>query len=259
MLSIAEESVGLAQTLKARDAACSGVFCITGFYKHRYRTLTDFDLEAGHTDDPANSHGVLGQGRQQLRIRARINPVDTFSIIAEADLFSGRLYGDMSTSGSDFLMDPDEFHSTWLGNKGIYRTRMAIADGGELIILAPGVRTFGEDPGIDRMIRKYGYRTTAEVILFVEENDDLRDNLGAAAHLIHGSPEGRFTVTYCPGHLTQQQIEDVGYQYADLDEMMARYQPEGRSDGWHTDADGQRFYFIGNPAMGLWAARSRLQ
>ncbi|MEC8942101.1 MAG: D-mannonate epimerase, partial [Verrucomicrobiota bacterium] len=157
------------------------------------------------------------------------------------------------------LMDPDEFHSTWIGNKGIYRTRMAIADGGELIVLAPGVRTFGEDPEIDRMIRKYGYRSTAEVIRFVEENDDLLDNLGAAAHLIHGSPEGRFTVTYCPGHLTRQQIEDVGYQYADLDEMLTRYRPDGRSDGWHTDADGQRFYFIGNPALGLWAARSRLQ
>ncbi len=156
------------------------------------------------------------------------------------------------------LMDPDEFHSTWIGNKGIYRTRMAIADGGELVILAPGVRTFGEDPEIDRMIRKYGYRTSAEVIRLVEENEDLRSNLGAAAHLIHGSPEGRFTVTYCPGHLTRQQIEDVGYQYADLDEMMARYQPEGRSDGWHTTADGERFYFIGNPAMGLWAAKSRL-
>ena len=157
------------------------------------------------------------------------------------------------------LMDPDEFHSTWIGNKGIYRTRMAIADGGELIILAPGVRTFGEDPEIDRMIRKYGYRTSAEVIQFVEENEDLRGNLGAAAHLIHGSPEGRFRVTYCPGHLTRQQIEDVGYHYADLGEMMARYRPEGRSDGWHTTADGERFYFIGNPAMGLWAARSRLQ
>ena len=157
------------------------------------------------------------------------------------------------------LMDPDEFHSTWIGNKGIYRTRMAIADGGELIVLAPGVRTFGEDPEIDRMIRKYGYRSTPEVIRLVEENDDLRDNLGAAAHLIHGSPEGRFTVTYCPGHLTRQQIEDVGYQYADLDEMMTRYRPDGRSDGWHTDADGQRFYFIGNPALGLWAAKSRLQ
>ena len=157
------------------------------------------------------------------------------------------------------MMDPDEFHSTWIGNKGIYRTRMAIADGGELIILAPGVRTFGEDPEIDRMIRKYGYRTSSEVIRFVEENDDLSGNLGAAAHLIHGSPEGRFTVTYCPGHLTRQQIEDVGYQYADIEEMMARYQPKGRSDGWHTTEDGERFYFIGNPAMGLWAARSRLE
>ena len=109
------------------------------------------------------------------------------------------------------------------------------------------------------MIRKYGYRTSSEVIRFVEENEDLGGNLGAAAHLIHGSPEGRFTVTYCPGHLSRQQIEDVGYQYADIAEMMARYEPEGRSDGWHTTADGERFYFIGNPAMGLWAARSRLE
>ena len=136
---------------------------------------------------------------------------------------------------------------------------MAIADGGELVILAPGVRTFGEDPEIDVMIRKYGYRSSAEVIDFVEENDDLRGNLGAAAHLIHGSPEGRFTVTYCPGHLTRRQIEDVGYHYADIGQMMERYQPEGRNDGWHTTADGEEFYFIGNPAMGLWAARSRLE
>ncbi len=156
------------------------------------------------------------------------------------------------------FMDPDEFHSTWIGNKGIYRTRMAIADGGELVILAPGVRTFGEDPEIDRMIRKYGYRSSSEVIDFVENNEDLRSNLGAAAHLIHGSPEGRFTVTYCPGHLSRQQIEDVGYQYADIGKMMDRYQPAGRSEGWHTTNDGEQFYFIGNPAMGLWAAKDRL-
>src|SRR6266849_6586367 len=36
-------------------------------------------------------------------------------------------------------LDPHEFHSTWLGNKAIYRTRMAMADGGELIILAPAI------------------------------------------------------------------------------------------------------------------------
>lgn len=155
-------------------------------------------------------------------------------------------------------MDPDEFHSTWIGNKGIYRTRMAIADEGELIILAPGVRTFGEDPEIDVLIRKYGYRTTEEVMRMVDENEDLRNNLSAAAHLIHGSSEGRFKITYCPGHLTRQQIEEVGYSYADLDEMVARYDPENRSDGWNTTANGERFYYISNPAMGLWASKSRL-
>lgn len=57
-------------------------------------------------------------------------------------------------------LDPEEFKSTWLGNKSIYRTRMAIADDGELIVLAPGVARFGEDKRIDELIRKYGYRTT---------------------------------------------------------------------------------------------------
>jgi nickel-dependent lactate racemase len=156
-------------------------------------------------------------------------------------------------------MDPDEFHSTWIGNKGIYRTRMAIADAGELIILAPGVRTFGEDPEIDVLIRKYGYRTPEEVMRMVEENEDLRNNLSAAAHLIHGSSDNRFKITYCPGHLTRQQIEAVGFSYADLGEMLARYEPEGRRNGWNTTADGERFYYISNPALGLWAAKSRLQ
>jgi len=156
-------------------------------------------------------------------------------------------------------MDPDEFHSTWIGNKGIYRTRMAIADAGELIILAPGVRTFGEDPEIDVLIRKYGYRTPGEVMRMVEENEDLRNNLSAAAHLIHGSSDNRFKITYCPGHLTRQQIEAVGFSYADLEEMLARYEPEGRRNGWNTTADGERFYYISNPALGLWAAKSRLQ
>src|SRR6267154_4607180 len=44
-------------------------------------------------------------------------------------------------------LDPHEFHSTWLGNKAIYRTRMALEDGGELVVLAPGAREFGEDRG----------------------------------------------------------------------------------------------------------------
>lgn len=155
-------------------------------------------------------------------------------------------------------MKPDKFHSTWIGNKAIYRTRMAIADGGELIILAPGVKTFGEDPEIDRLIRKYGYRTSEVLRQKVAENEDLANNLSAAAHLMHGSPEDRFQVTYCPGHLSREEIESVGYRYGDPAAMLARYNPAELRDGWNTLEDGDRFYYIANPALGLWATKSRL-
>ncbi len=156
-------------------------------------------------------------------------------------------------------LDPEEFHSTWLGNKSIYRTRMAIADEGELIVLAPGVKTFGEDETIDQLIRKYGYRTTPEIMTFVEDNEDLRNNLSAAAHLIHGSSENRFAVTYCPGHLSREEIESVGYQFGELDAHQSKYDPANLAEGWNAMPDGERVYFIGNPALGLWASESQLQ
>ena len=156
-------------------------------------------------------------------------------------------------------LDPEEFHSTWLGNKAIYRTRMAIADDGELIVLAPRVGTFGEDPQIDSLIRKYGYRTTPEIMKFVQETDDLPGNLSAAAHLIHGSSEGRFRITYCPGELSREEIEGVGYQYGDLAQMQAKYDPGQLTDGWNEMPDGERIFYISNPALGLWAYRERLQ
>ncbi len=157
-------------------------------------------------------------------------------------------------------LEPSEFKSTWLGNKAVYRTRMAIADGGELIVLAPAVKMFGEDAEIDRMIRKYGYRTTPEIKQFVQDNEDLRANLSAAAHLIHGSSERRFRITYCPGPLTRDEIEGVGYEYADLAQTQARYDPAELHDGWNTmPGDNERIFFIRNPALGLWAARARFE
>lgn len=154
-------------------------------------------------------------------------------------------------------LNPYEFKSAWLGNKSIYRTRMAIADGGELIILAPGLKEFGEDPGIDKLIRKYGYITTPEVLKFVKENDDLRNNLSAAAHLIHGSSEGRFKITYCPGHITKEEIESVNFNYADLETMMKKYNPEKLKDGFNTMPDGEEIFYISNPALGLWAYKGK--
>ena len=156
-------------------------------------------------------------------------------------------------------LDPLEFKSTWLGNKSIYRTRMAMADGGELIVLAPGLKEFGEDAEIDRLIRKYGYRGTPATLAAVKANAELRDNLGAAAHLIHGSTEGRFRVTYCPGHLTQKEIESVNFSYAGLKPMTRRYDPSKLKSGWNTLPDGEKIFYIPNPALGLWAFRGRFK
>jgi nickel-dependent lactate racemase len=155
-------------------------------------------------------------------------------------------------------LDPHEFKSTWLGNKAVYRTRMAMADGGDLIVLAPGLKEFGEDAEIDRLIRKYGYRGTPATLASVKANDDLRNNLSAAAHLIHGSSEGRFRITYCPGpHISHDEIRSVGFEPGDLDGMLRRYQPDKLKDGCNRLPNGEDLFYISNPALGLWALKNQ--
>jgi carbohydrate kinase (thermoresistant glucokinase family) len=159
-------------------------------------------------------------------------------------------------------LDPNEFRTTWLGNKAIYRTRMAIADSGELIILAPGVTHFGEDPAIDLLIRRHGYRGTPATLKALDTDADIAASLGAAAHLIHGSSEGRFTITYCTdpatGGLTREEVEAVGFTWRPLPEELARLAITAKSPtGPHLDSTGTGFDFIANPALGLWATRTR--
>ncbi len=154
-------------------------------------------------------------------------------------------------------LDPEEFKSTWLGNKSVYRTRMAIADGGELIVLAPALKEFGEDKEIDRLIRKYGYHGTPATLKAVKENEELRNNLSAAAHLIHGSSEGRFRIIYCPGpKMSRQEIEGAGFEYADLNETMEQYQVVTLKDGFNS-VNGEDIFYISNPALGLWALKEK--
>ncbi len=155
-------------------------------------------------------------------------------------------------------LDPNEFHSTWIGNKAVYRTRMALADNAELIILAPGVHEFGEDKGIDALIRKYGYRGTPATLKAVKENADLAADLSAAAHLIHASSEGRFKITWCPGHLSQAEVEAAGYAYGDLKTKLRRYNPQKLRHGFN-QVGGESIFFVANPGLGLWAHRSRFE
>ncbi len=158
-------------------------------------------------------------------------------------------------------LDPSEFKSTWLGNKSVYRTRMAMADGGELIVLAPGVEKFGEDGQCDALIRKYGYRGRLHTLeeFRKPENEDLRQNMGAAAHLIHGSSDGRFSITYAVKNISKEEIASVGFIPADYDEMTARYDPDKMKYGYNTMPDGEAVYYIPNPALGLWINREKFE
>jgi nickel-dependent lactate racemase len=155
------------------------------------------------------------------------------------------------------VMQGDEFYSTWVANKAVYRTRMAIADGGELLIIAPGLKRFGEQPEVDTIIRKYGYTGTPNVMKLYKTMPDLQNMSHATAHLIHGSSEGRFKITYAPGHLSEKEINGVNFGYADLQETLKRYPPESMKNGFNKLPDGEEIYFIKTPSAGLWATRER--
>jgi len=184
---------------------------------------------------------------------------ECFKLAAELSLKVNFIMLDKPLSKVVVYLDPMEFKSTWLGNKSIYRTRMAIADDGELIVLAPGLSTFGEDKEIDSLIRKYGYKTTPEILNYVKTYSDIKNNLAAAAHLIHGSSENRFNITYCPGNLTKEEIESVNFKYASLNEMTKKYNPEKLVDGFNKLPNGEEIYYISNPALGLWAFNGRFK
>lgn len=208
---------------------------------------------------------VVGLDKSDGKVKTRgLYIGDDFEVFDKAAKLSLQVNFDMLDKPLKKVLvylDPTEFKSTWLGNKSIYRTRMAIQDAGELIILAPALKEFGEDKEIDRLIRKYGYFGTPATMKACEENVELRNNLSAAAHLIHGSSEGRFSITYCPGkgaeNLTKEEIESVGFQYADIDVISAKYNASNLRDGYNTMPDGEEVYFISNPALGLWAFKDR--
>ena len=208
-------------------------------------------------------HTVVGRDATdgQLKVRGLFvgDDQEVFNQAAKLSLEVNFQMLDEQIAKAVVYLDPSEFKSTWLGNKAIYRTRMAMADRGQLIILAPGLKEFGEDHEIDRLIRKYGYHGTPQTLAATKANAELQNNLGAAAHLIHGSSEGRFDITYCPGHLTKQEIEGAGFQYADLATMTKRYDPAKLKDGWNVLPDGERIFYISNPALGLWAYGGRFE
>jgi nickel-dependent lactate racemase len=202
---------------------------------------------------------VIGRAENGLAVRGLFigDDAECFHRAAELSLKVNFEILDAPIRKAVVYLDPHEFHSTWIGNKAVYRTRMALADDAELIILAPGVKEFGEDRAIDALIRKYGYRGTPATLAAVSANADLASDLSAAAHLIHGSSEGRFKITWCPGQLSKEEVESVGFEFGDLDTMLKRYNPDALHHGYN-NVDGEEIFFIPNPGLGLWAYRDKL-
>lgn len=195
-----------------------------------------------NTGDKTNIHGIY-IGRDRTLFEAAVEDSQRLNLNHVKPLKKVVVY-----------LDPREFKSTWLGNKAIYRTRMAIADGGELIILAPAVKKFGEDAENDRLIRKYGYVGRENILKLVKEHEDLRENMSVAAHLIHGSSDGRFSVTYCTKDLTEEEVRGAAFRYIPYDDAVKKYDPTKLKDGYCT-VNGEEIYYISNPALGLWTAK----
>ncbi len=200
--------------------------------------------------------GTDGQGKSVARGLFIGNDAECFQKASDLSLKVNFTMLDSPIQKAIAYLDPREFKSTWLGNKAIYRTRMALADGAELIILAPGVREFGEDATIDRLIRQFGYRGTPATLEAVRHSAELRANLSAAAHLIHGSSEGRFTITFCPGGLTNQEVSEAGFRYGDLATVTGQFNPATMKPGYN-HVCGEEVFFIPNPGLGLWAYNHR--
>ena len=242
--------------------AVYGMEKIMGKYNNPVRNLLNYASSLFMSHLPVvYVHTVIGRDDAGVLVIRGLyigDDEDVFRLAAELSLKVNFTILDKPLRKAVVYLDPAEFHSTWLGNKSIYRTRMAMADDGELIVIAPGLREFGEDSEIDRLIRIYGYRGTEETLGAVSENEELRKNLSAAAHLIHGSTEDRFSVTYCPGHLSREEIESVNFRYEDPDLITEKYNPARLKNGFNRLRGGEEIFYISNPALGLWASRERL-
>jgi nickel-dependent lactate racemase len=203
-------------------------------------TVTTADMNGTHL------HGIfIGRGKKLFTEAASLSREKNLTFV------------DKPFKKAVVYLDEKEFKSTWLGNKAIYRTRMAMADGGELIIIAPGVRRFGEDSVNDEIIRKYGYIGRDRILKLLRGEKELQNNLSVAAHLIHGSSEGRFSITYAPGKLRGHEVEGVNLSYMPIEEALKKYRPGRLKDGYNRVGNKETIYYISNPALGLWTDKSR--
>ncbi len=155
------------------------------------------------------------------------------------------------------FLDPQNYSSTWRGNEAIYRTRRALENNGNLVIIAPGLTNFIEDPTLDDLIRKFGYLGKEAILEKVNKSKLLQENLSLAAHLIQGSSENKFKITYCTKNLSENDFRTVNYNWMNLEGAIKYYQIKKLKRGLNILPDGNEIFYITNPSINLWIARKK--
>ena len=157
------------------------------------------------------------------------------------------------------FLDPEEFKSVWVGNKALLRTMMCIADGGELIIICPGIRAFAENSFADSFIRKYGYRSKQELLDIVEKSGEMEDYMLPLSQMILSDTGKRFKVTYAAKDISREELESVYCNWISYEDVIKKYDPESLQEGENILPDGEEIFYVHKPAQGLWSEINRFR
>jgi len=156
------------------------------------------------------------------------------------------------------LLSGDQFDTLWSAVEVVSCLRMALNAGGELLLIAPGLIELSSDAATAALVARHGYAGAAELAAAARREPELAAEAVAAAHLRQGSTEGRFWITVATDGLDAETLRRANLKHVELSEAYLRYRPAHRRGGWNTTDDGEKFYYVPNPAEGLWSTKQRL-
>ena len=147
------------------------------------------------------------------------------------------------------LLD-SHLHDLWVGGKASYRLGGIVEEGGELIIYAPHVVEISDVHG--ELIKRFGYAPLEKIRQFVEQSEELRQNLCVAAHLAHVSYAGRtlpggkilprYLITLASG-IDESTCRAVNLRYMDP-RTFQRAAYEGDADTLIVEQAGRDLYLV---------------
>lgn len=150
------------------------------------------------------------------------------------------------------------FASLWDVQQLLPRLAMCLADGGELILLAPGIERLAADDAPLAVYRRTGYLGAAELRERQRTDPELGNEPWLATHLLNGSTNGRSKIYHALDGIDAETLRALNLWPMELEETLFRYRPAKAKAGWNITNEGEKFFFIPDPTAGLWSTKKRL-